>query len=345
MNPFTGLKYIPNTKELLDVAFARAAKVSLPKSKKAPYIRAREKEIAKLNKVDDILATRLEEVVKRFPNFDNIDPFYRSLADTVVTIDDIRQALASVTSAVRIIKGIIRDANRNLRKAMTSAEARKLRSAAYGRISSVMRKIDARLITIRKAALEYRRFPSINLQLPVVVIAGFPNVGKSSLVTLMSTATPEVAEYPFTTKKISVGHIHFDTIEGQILDVPGLLDRPMKERNPIEQRAIAAIQYLADVIIFLIDPTLTCGYEITPQVGLLNEIRKSFPEVEIFPVINKMDIASPEEVQRAKNLIEEATVPIISALTEEGVDQILRGVIGKSTKVTEKLHLLQNQSP
>lgn len=344
MNPFTGLKYIPNTKELLDVAFARAAKVSLPKSKKAPHVRAREKEIAKLNKVDDILTTRLEEVVKRFPNFDNIDPFYRTLADTVVTIDEIRQALASVTSAVRIIKRIIRETNRNLRKAMTSAEARKLRSAAYGRISSVMRRIDKRLIIIRKAALEYRRFPSINLRLPVVVIAGFPNVGKSSLVALLSTATPEVAEYPFTTKKISVGHIHFDSSEGQILDVPGLLDRPMKERNPIEQRAIAAIQYLADVIIFLIDPTLTCGYEISSQIGLLGEIRKSFPEVEIFPVINKLDIASPEEVQRAKNLVNQEPLLIISTLTEEGVDQILHEIITKSKKVTEKLLVLRNQS-
>jgi nucleolar GTP-binding protein len=344
VNPFTGLKYIPNTKELLDVAFARAAKVSLSKSKKAPHVRAREKEIAKLKKVDDILTTRLEEVVKRFPNFDNIDPFYRTLADTVVTIDEIRQALASVTSAVRIIKRIIRETNRNLRKAKTSAEARKLRSAAYGRISSVMRRIDKRLIIIRKAALEYRRFPSINLRLPVIVIAGFPNVGKSSLVALLSTATPEIAEYPFTTKKISVGHIHFDSSEGQILDIPGLLDRPMKERNPIEQRAIAAIQYLADAIIFLIDPTLTCGYEISNQVGLLGEIRKSFPEVEIFPVINKLDIASPEEVQRAKNLVNQETLPIISTLTEEGVEQTLHEIITKSKKVTEKLLILRNQS-
>ena len=343
MNPFTGLKYIPNTKELLDVAFARASKITLPKSKKSPHIRAREKEIAKLNKVNDILTSRLEEVVKRFPNFDNIHPFYRTLADTVVTIDDIRQALASVTSAIRVIRKIIKESNHNLRRAKTPSEARNLRAAAYGRISSVMKRIDSRLLVVRQAALEYRRFPSIDLQLPVVVIAGFPNVGKSSLVNILSTATPEVAEYPFTTKKISVGHIHLDSSEGQILDVPGLLDRPMGDRNPIERRAIAAIQYLADVIIYLIDPTLTCGYELPNQVALFFEISKTFPEVEIFPVINKLDIASPEEIQRARNLIDLDDIPIISTLTQEGVEQVFREILGESKKISIKLQPPQDQ--
>ncbi|MFX1318986.1 MAG: NOG1 family protein [Promethearchaeota archaeon] len=344
MNPFTGLKYIPNTKELLDVAFARASKITLPKSKKPPKVRAREKEIAKLNKVDDILTTRLEEVVKRFPNFDNIHPFYRTLADTVVTIDEIRQALASATSAVRVIRGIIKEANRNLRKAQTPTEARSIRVAAYGRISSVIRRIDSRLMVIRKAALEYRRFPSIDLRLPVVVIAGFPNVGKSSLVAVLSSARPEIAEYPFTTKKISVGHIQLDSTEGQILDVPGLLDRPMKDRNPIEQRAIAAIQYLADVIIFLIDPTLTCGYELSGQVALYKEISKTFPEIEIFPVINKMDIASTNEIQRTKNLINIVEIPVISTLTKEGVAQVFQGIVKEAESINKKLRGFPAQS-
>jgi nucleolar GTP-binding protein len=344
VNPFSGLKYIPNTKELLDVAFARASKITLPKSKKPPHVRAREKEIAKLKKVNDILTTRLEGVVKRFPNFDNIHPFYRTLADTVVTIDEIRQALASVTSAVRVIRSIIKDVIRNLRKASTPSEARRLRGAAYGRISSVLRRIDTRLMVIRKAALEYRRFPSIDLRLPVVVVAGFPNVGKSSFVNVISSATPEVAEYPFTTRKISVGHFQLDSGEVQILDVPGLLDRPMKDRNPIEQRAIAAIQYLADAIIFLIDPTLTCGYELSSQVALFKEISKTFPEVEINPVINKMDIASANEIQRAINLMDVAKAPVISTLTEEGVDQVFQEIITCTDGITKKLRDLQIQS-
>ncbi len=344
LNPFTKLKYIQSSKELLDVAFARASKLTLAKSKKPAHVRARDREIAKLKKVNDILTSRLEEIVSRFPNFDEIHPFYRNLADTVVTIDEIRQALASVSSATRIIRGIIQDSIRKLRKAESPSEARKLRSATYGRISSVMKRIKPRLAVIRQAALEYRRFPSINLELPVIVVAGYPNVGKSSLVALLSSATPEIAEYPFTTKKISVGHIPLDSEEGQILDVPGLLDRPMAKRNPIEQRAVAAIQHLADTIIFLIDPTLNCGYELSSQIALLHEITSTFPNFDIFPILNKGDIASKTEIVIARESIDRQDIPVISTLTKDGVKQAFQNIINQSEKVQEKLRLLQSRS-
>ena len=190
--------------------------------------------------------------MKSFPNFDDIHPFYRTLADTVIPIDNLRQALASVTSAGKIITQIIRDTRRQLSRVDNPTDARRLRRQAYGRVSSVIKKLKPSLDLIQQAALEYRRFPSINLNLPVIVVAGYPNVGKSSLVSLLSTARPTIAEYPFTTKKISVGHFNLKPSGGQVIDVPGLLDRPMSERNPIELRAIAAIRYLADSILFLI---------------------------------------------------------------------------------------------
>jgi len=336
VNPFTTLKYIPHSKELLDIAFARASKLTLPKSKKPAHIRSRTREIAKLNKVEDILTTRLQEIVKRFPNFDAIHPFYRTLADTTVPIDNLRQALASVTSAVRVIKNIVRDSIQKLKRAETSADARRIRSAAYGRISSVIKRIESRLTLIQQAAKEYRRFPSINLNTPVIVIAGYPNVGKSSLVTWLSSATPEIAEYPFTTKTISVGHLTTDSEELQVLDLPGLVDRPMTKRNVVEQRAIAAIQYLADVIVFLFDPTLTCGYEVSSQVALFNEITRAFTEVEIIPVINKSDIATNEEIHKAHSLIQRSDIPTFSTLTGENVELVFRDIITQSKKIQEK---------
>ena len=301
--------------------------------------------MAKLNKVEDLLTNRLQEVVKRFPNFDEIHPFYRTLADTTVPLDDLRQALASVTSAVRVIKKIVRDSIQKLKRVETSADARRIRSSAYGRISSVIKRIEARLTLIQQAAKEYRRFPSINLNKPVIVIAGFPNVGKSSLVTRLSSATPEIAEYPFTTKTISVGHLALDSMEIQILDVPGLLDRPMKKRNAVEKRAIAAIQYLADAIVFLIDPTLTCGYEVSSQVALFQEITSIFHEVEIIPVINKSDIATEEEVQKTHSLLQRSDIPVFSTLTGDKVEPIFQDIITHSEKIQEKFTAQRSQHP
>jgi nucleolar GTP-binding protein len=207
----------------------------------------------------------------------------------------------------------------------------------------VLKRLEPRLETIQQAAKEYRRFPSIRLKLPVIVVAGFPNVGKSSFVTIISSAQPEVAEYPFTTKGISVGYFPLEPLGGQILDLPGLLDRPMVERNPIEQRAIAAIQYLADCIIFLVDPTWTCGYELTSQFSLFQEIQNTFPSVEVFPLLNKIDIASEEEVARATKLLGVESVPLISTLTGEGVEIAFQSIVNQSTSVQAKQETLQEQ--
>lgn len=343
MNPFTALKYVPDDKVLLDVAFSQAAKLTLPKSKRPIHVRTRKREAEKLKKVREILTSRLEAIVKQFPNFDKIHPFYRTLADIVVSLDELRQALASVTSSVRIIGKIVRESQRRLGRVGTTSEARQIRTAAYGRISSVIHRLGSRLKLIQVATREYRRFPTISLGLPVVVVAGYPNVGKSSFVAVVSTAKPEVAEYPFTTKKVSLGHFSLEPFSGQILDIPGLLDRPMSERNPIEKQAIAAIQYLADSIIFLIDPTLTCGYDLDSQVALFHEMKNEFPKLDTSPMLNKCDIASEEEKARAINLMGSGTLPLISTLTGDGVEQNFREALTQSPSVQEKLKSLRDQ--
>jgi nucleolar GTP-binding protein len=343
LNPFRALRHIPDNKVLLDTAFSRAAKLNLPKSRKPAHVRAREKEIAKLRSIQDLVSTRLDEIVKSFPNFDDIEPFYRALADTAVPIDELRQALASVTSAIRILRSIVQESQHRLTQAETPLVARKLRTAAYGRISSVIDRLKPRLEVIRHAATEYRRFPSIDLTLPVIVVAGFPNVGKSSFVTWVSTAHPEIAEYPFTTKKIAVGHFQLAPKGGQVLDMPGLLDRPMEERNPIERRAIAAIQFLADCILFLIDPTLTCGYDLTGQVALFREVKRTFPTVELYPLLNKCDIATEEEKSQATTLLGVGPLPQISSKTGENVEKAFQDVFKVSMAIQRKLSPLRDQ--
>lgn len=42
---------------------------------------------------------------------------------------------------------------------------------------------------------------------PTVVLVGMPNVGKSSIVTAVSSGTPEINDYPFTTRRLKIGHV------------------------------------------------------------------------------------------------------------------------------------------
>ena len=55
---------------------------------------------------------------------------------------------------------------------------------------------------------QLRQLPLVDPDLPTFVLAGAPNVGKSSLVSALSTGQPEVCNYPFTTRSIKVSQWH-----------------------------------------------------------------------------------------------------------------------------------------
>ncbi|GAJ12540.1 unnamed protein product, partial [marine sediment metagenome] len=57
-----------------------------------------------------------------------------------------------------------------------------------------------------------------------VVLIGFPNVGKSQILSRLTKATPQVAPYPFTTQEPQVGMIEFEDIKIQLIDTPPITD-------------------------------------------------------------------------------------------------------------------------
>lgn len=66
------------------------------------------------------------------------------------------------------------------------------------------------LIEVQKAL---RKLPIVSLSTPTVVLVGAPNVGKSSIVRAISSGTPEVNDYPFTTRGMTLGHIQYDDFD------------------------------------------------------------------------------------------------------------------------------------
>ena len=61
-----------------------------------------------------------------------------------------------------------------------------------------------------------------------VVLVGLPNVGKSQLVSTLTDAFPEIADYPFATKVPLPGMIRFENIQIQLMDMPPITDREAK---------------------------------------------------------------------------------------------------------------------
>jgi nucleolar GTP-binding protein len=175
----------------------------------------------------------------------------------------------------------------------------------------VLKQISDDLAFLEKARRYLIRAPVIDVEKPTIVIAGAPNVGKSLIVKRISTAKPKIASYPFTTKGVSVGHFDYDGRTYQVIDTPGLLDREMEKRNTMELKAILTLSHLANLIVFVIDPSEYCGYATDSQLHILTDIKSRFEGIPIIEVENKVDIMR-SETSRIK----------ISALGGEGIEEM-----------------------
>jgi nucleolar GTP-binding protein len=186
-----------------------------------------------------------------------------------------------------------------------------VRKQAYGRISSIVYDIDRDLRLLNNARNALRNLPDVKDE-PTIVVAGYPNVGKSSFVSDTTGARPEIAQYPFTTKNITIGHFILKRIRYQVIDTPGLLDRPLDERNDIERQAISALRHVGNVTLFIIDPSETCGYTLKEQYRLLDEVNE-FIKMPVLVVANKIDIEGEKGVKADMSM---------STLNKEGVMEV-----------------------
>jgi nucleolar GTP-binding protein len=250
-----------------------------------------------------------------------------------VDIDKLKLTLGRLNGILPILSQIQREYLKKIKRIEVPKEGDRLRRAVFGRVSSIIKKRNEDLVYLNDIRGKLREIPSLDSDVPCIVVAGYPNVGKSSIVKLISTNKKiEVQEYPFTTKKLNIGHLliekDFDTIRLQIIDTPGILDRPMAERNYMELQAILALRLISDLILFIFDPTPACGYSIDSQIDLYNEIKQNFAKegkIEMVIILNKMDLANSSEIEYLKEKLKLDSKQIIltNASTGENVDKII----------------------
>jgi len=158
-----------------------------------------------------------------------------------------------------------------------------------------------------------------------VAIIGFPNAGKSTLLSKISNATPKIADYPFTTLIPNLGVVELgDGRQFVATDVPGLI-------QGASSGAGLGIKFLrhierTKVIIHLIDLSLpdvqNRYYSVRDELGKYNEKLLDKPEIIVG---TKIDI--PESKDNMEKLRELAgNVLFISSFTGEGIKDLLEGI-------------------
>jgi nucleolar GTP-binding protein len=328
---FEKINTVPTSEELLDKAFRRASRAMSGKKITGRKTALEANESMVLTSAN-ILTDNLKNIVRRFPTFENLPPFYYELADVMVGVDDMRKSLSRLDWASAKIHEVAREHVGKMRK---SRDPLPVRKQCFGRLSSIMRSIDKDLIFLNESRNKLRKLPSVHDE-PTIVVAGYPNIGKSSFVTKITGATPEIAPYPFTTKGVSIGHFFVGNDRYQVLDTPGLLDRPMSERNEIELQAITALKNLDAVVLFIIDASETCGYEIEDQKRMLEEVRSEF-KLPVLVVANKSDLPQFKELDFVDMKMSTATGEGIEEVSSTLIEMVQKAIQEKEKNKEESM--------
>jgi nucleolar GTP-binding protein len=329
--PFRNVPEVPSPEDLIDVAFRRASRASVKMpTKKDKTLVAKLKEITRVKTVASVIVGKLGEIKRGIPIIESLNPFYRDMFYLIIDPDKFKVAMARISRASQLVKGLSKEYVNKIRSSSDAREASRARREFYGRVASIIKELRSDL-QVLSGVKRLKRLPSFDFNVPIIIVSGAPNVGKSSFVKCVSTAEPEIADYPFTTKSVSVGHIIGSRgVIAQVVDTPGLLDRPLEERNKVELQAIIALKNLGGGIVFLIDPSETCGYSLDYQLNVLRSVKEMFKEKPMVVALTKVDIASEEQIQRALDRLRGERVFTCNTLkcvgVREVVDELLKVV-------------------
>ena len=322
------IPHIFHEKELLDKAFSSAREAKEIKiDKKRRIDSVRDREIQRIDTVTQVICTRLDDVLLKTPTVDSLPPFYKEMVSLVIDKEQFKQSLA----ALKWARNKTKELSIIYKKKIKGTPLQKLagvRRGFYGRISSLIKQVKKDLAFLDSARYAIKEIPDIKDE-PSVLLAGFPNVGKSSLLKALTGANPKIQPYPFTTKGILLGSIDNRI---QILDTPGLLERPRVKRNKIELKATAAIKSIAQLVIFVFDVSET-AYPQEQQISLFRTLCNEF-DIKVITCINKIDSAN-----NAKVILVEKNVPApvfrTSATKNTGIDE-LKAYLFEATKCNMK---------
>ncbi len=171
------------------------------------------------------------------------------------------------------------------------------------------------------------RWLKLDLQLMAdVALVGFPNVGKSTLISVISAAKPKVADYPFTTLEPHLGVVRLDdATEFVVADIPGLIEGASEGRG-LGHQFLRHVQR-ARVMCLLVDLAALDGMSPADQERiLLEELGAYRPELLERPrlvVATKADITGTADIEALGFEPDGETRFVISAVTRDGLGPLV----------------------
>jgi GTP-binding protein len=158
-----------------------------------------------------------------------------------------------------------------------------------------------------------------------VGLVGFPNAGKSTLISRISAAHPKIADYPFTTLEPNLGVVSVDDRSFVVADIPGLIEGAHLGHG-------LGTQFLRHIertrlLVHMVDVSESSGRDPVEDFRVVMEELASFREElarkPMFVVASKIDVAQDRErISRLKSLAAAKGLPFyeISSVTGQGIE-------------------------
>lgn len=315
---FSDLPPVEKVDVFLDAAFKaareNAREHTLAEHEKSPLDRTKTLGIIKINTVNDNLVGKLDFLIAKYPNFDNLSEFYTQLLKHSLNFKQLKKSLGALGWLKDQIRKFSRDFLQKVKRSNDAAAIDGLTKQYYGRISSLVKQVKKDLHYLHGARQILRDFPSIKEELFTICIAGFPNVGKSTILSKLTTAKPEINSYAFTTTKLNIGYmVSSGGTKMQFIDTPGTLNRE-DLMNPVERHAFLAIRYVADLILYVFDLTENCGYSVKDQQKLFKTLKATGKPMLCY--LSKTDLLDDMTQENFERTFEGKKIPLCTTQEE-----------------------------
>jgi len=274
---------------IIDNAFKRVNKI---KTKNKSTKELRNVSLAKLQSFSDYTTSYLDKILKELPIYDKAHDFHKSLINIYMTEKEFKECIKNIYFSRKKIEEFKKKYYLKIKYCFDRNKIIELRKEFYGRAVSLLKDVEEcyeKLLNLNK---ELKKLSSLDPELPTIIVAGCANAGKSTFISNVSTRSPEIANYPFTTKNIHIGHIVVNEHKKiQIVDTPGLLEK--RKLNKIEQKTLVSIFHLTGVVLYFFDVTNFRVLDIDKQIELYKKYIEDLDKSK-YIIFSKKDLIDDE---------------------------------------------------